>query len=87
MTFMEAFDPTPPEWTAAAVHIHDFCCPQCQADCGEANRVWINRRAMVITQQHQRRWQEFYHCQCGQAWWAWSSDRPPSKLGQDNSQP
>lgn len=42
----------------------------------EAQAVWINRRAPVYTEDHRRKWQEFYHCSCGTAWWAWSSDRP-----------
>jgi hypothetical protein len=77
---MEAFDPVSPDWAQSATHAHEFCCPQCQASCLEAQRVWINRRSPVFTENHRRKWQEFYECQCGQAWWAWSSDRPPSKL-------
>ena len=77
---MNAFDPTPPDWTNSADHARLFRCPACQASCLEAQQVWINRRAPVITEHYQRKWQEFYECHCGQAWWAWSSDRPPSNL-------
>jgi hypothetical protein len=75
---MEAFALIPPGWTAAAVHALQFCCPTCGAAGGAAQAVWINRRAPVYTHHHQRKWQEFYHCECGTAWWAWSSDRPPN---------
>ena len=43
-----------------------------------ANEVWIYRRAPVYTHNHKRKWQEFYNSDCGTAWWAWSSDRPPN---------
>ncbi|MGG6294000.1 hypothetical protein ACQ4M4_06215 [Leptolyngbya sp. AN02str] len=76
---MDAFAPIPPEWTSAAAHALEFCCPQCRAASTEAYHVWINRRSPVFTESHQRKWQEFYQCQCGTAWWAWSSDRPPSE--------
>jgi hypothetical protein len=46
----------------------------------EAEKVWINRRSPVFTEDHRRKWQEFYQCGCGSVWWAWSSDRPPSDL-------
>ncbi|XHX80973.1 MAG: hypothetical protein RBJ76_13875 [Stenomitos frigidus ULC029] len=78
---MEAFDLTPPDWTKAAVHASEFCCPGCRSSSKEAQRVWINRRSPVYTEDHRRKWQEFYECQCTQVWWAWSSDRPPSELG------
>ena len=78
---MEAFSPTPPEWTDAAVHASEFCCPACRASSREAKRVWINRRAPVYTESRGRKWQEFYQCDCDKVWWAWSSDRPPSELG------
>jgi hypothetical protein len=42
--------------------------------------VWINRRSPVYTENHQRKWQEFYQCGCQSAWWAWSNDRPPSEF-------
>ncbi|MBF2080061.1 MAG: hypothetical protein IGR76_16465 [Synechococcales cyanobacterium T60_A2020_003] len=73
---MDAFSPAPPDWAQSAKHAHPFCCPTCKASCMEAQAVWINRRAPVYTEDHRRKWQEFYHCSCGTAWWAWSSDRP-----------
>lgn len=79
---MEAFSPTPPTWTENAIHSLDFYCPRCGNDAHKAQRVWINRRAPVIGENSQRRWQEFYYCECGEAWWAWSSDRPPSEFAQ-----
>ena len=78
---MNPFDPIPPEWVTKAIHARQFCCPTCQAASAAATQVWINRRSPVFDQAHRRKWQEFYECQCGCAWWAWSSDRPPSKLG------
>lgn len=77
---MDAFASTPPDWTAKAIHAHLFGCPSCHADVLNAQRVWINRRSPVFTEDYQRKWQEFYQCRCGCAWWAWSSDRPPSEL-------
>ncbi|MGB8698890.1 MAG: hypothetical protein WCD18_05685 [Thermosynechococcaceae cyanobacterium] len=77
---MNAFDPIPPEWTQTATHAPQFGCPHCQAASVEAANVWINRRSPVFTEDHRRIWQEFYRCACGQSWWAWSSDRPPSVL-------
>lgn len=77
---MEAFDLTPPEWTVNALHANEFGCPTCRATTKTAQRVWINRRSPVYTEDHRRKWQEFYQCECGCAWWAWSSDRPPSEL-------
>lgn len=77
---MNPFSLKPPDWTTAATHAIQFCCPNCQATSSEANQVWINRRAPVMTEDYRRIWQEFYDCRCGQAWWAWSSDRPPSPL-------
>ncbi len=77
---MEAFAPTPPEWTNQAIHAHRFHCPNCHSSSLEATQVWINRRAPVTTDLYRRKWQEFYHCQCGYVWWAWSSDRPPTNL-------
>lgn len=79
---MEAFDPTPPDWTQSAVHAKAFACPTCKTSSKAAVKVWINRRSPVFTEDHRRKWQEFYQCQCNQAWWAWSSDRPPSELAQ-----
>ena len=75
---MDAFSPTPPPWTETAIHGLQFCCPPCHASANKAQKAWINRRAPVITEDYGRRWQEFYLCECEQAWWAWSSDRPPS---------
>ncbi|BAU42117.1 hypothetical protein [Leptolyngbya sp. O-77] len=77
---MDAFALVPPDWTEAAVHAVEFCCPTCRLSCTEAQQVWINRRSPVFTHDHRRKWQEFYHCACGTAWWAWSSDRPPTDL-------
>lgn len=77
---MDAFAPTPPEWTNKAVHAYEFCCPQCRASSLEAVEVWLNRRSPVFGTDNRRKWQEFYHCQCGFVWWAWSTDRPPTDL-------
>lgn len=77
---MDAFSPVPPEWTVEATHAFGFCCPNCRASVQDAKLVWINRRSPVITAEYSRKWQEFYQCQCGKAWWAWSNDRPPSDL-------
>ncbi|MDJ0600086.1 MAG: hypothetical protein QNJ37_14750 [Crocosphaera sp.] len=77
---MDAFSPTPPPWTETAVHGLQFCCPRCHSTANKAQKAWINRQAPVITEDYGRRWQEFYLCECEQAWWAWSSDRPPSDL-------
>jgi hypothetical protein len=77
---MEAFAPYPPDWTESAVHAQSFCCPACRAQSIEATQVWINRRSPVYTDDRRRKWQEFYKCSCGTAWWAWSSDRPPTEL-------
>jgi hypothetical protein len=77
---MEAFAPLPPAWTEPATHAREFCCPSCRAQSLEATQVWINRRSPVYNEDHRRKWQEFYQCTCGTAWWAWSSDRPPTEL-------
>ncbi|MDX1978500.1 MAG: hypothetical protein SFT94_12580 [Pseudanabaenaceae cyanobacterium bins.68] len=77
-----AFSPLPPAWTRAAIHAHLLACPQCQRAAAEAVGVWLNRSAPVYDLNHRRQWQEFYQCSCGCAWWAWSSDRPPSQLTQ-----
>lgn len=77
---MDAFAPVPPEWTNKAVHAYEFSCPNCRSSSLEAVQVWINRRSPVMTQEHRRKWQEFYYCHCDSVWWAWSSDRPPSDL-------
>lgn len=76
---MDAFSPVPPEWTAEATHAFGFCCPHCRASVQDSKLVWLNRRSPVLTE-NGRKWQEFYQCQCGKVWWAWSSDRPPSDL-------
>jgi hypothetical protein len=75
---MDAFNSIPPEWTQTATHAVKFCCPSCHSTAGESERVWINRYAPVTGDDYRRKWQEFYRCQCGKAWWGWSSDRPPS---------
>jgi predicted RNA-binding Zn-ribbon protein involved in translation (DUF1610 family) len=72
---MEAFNPTPPDWTKNAKHALSFCCPSCQKTADLAQNVWINRFAPVISEDYCRKWQEFYHCECGQVWWGWSTDR------------
>lgn len=77
---MDAFAPIPPQWTSTATHAHEFCCPRCRSSSREAQQVWLNRRSPVITDEYRRKWQEFYQCQCGCAWWAWSSDRPPAEF-------
>ncbi len=77
---MDAFAQISPDWTARAIHASEFCCPSCRSLPDKAQQVWINRRAPVYTETHQRKWQEFYDCECGTVWWAWSSDRPPTTL-------
>jgi hypothetical protein len=77
---MDAFSPTPPEWTNTAVHAMAHDCPTCRATALEAQKVWLNRRSPVYGHDRKRKWQEFYHCGCGTAWWAWSSDRPPNEF-------
>lgn len=74
---MDAFSPTPPDWTQAATHVFEFACPRCGTSNREAHQVWLNRRSPVYGSDLQRKWQEFYQCSCQQAWWAWSTDRPP----------
>lgn len=75
---MDAFSPTPPIWTKNAVHSLDFCCPSCKQSVTKTTQAWLNRQAPVIGVNYERKWQEFYQCECEQVWWAWSSDRPPS---------
>lgn len=77
---MEAFDINPPDWSKSAIHAMQFCCPRCGASSREAEGVWLNRRSPVYTESRRRKFQEFYYCQCGCAWWAWSDQRPPSDL-------
>lgn len=77
---MNPFSPVPPNWAESAVHAHQFSCPRCEAAASKAKAVWINRRSPVYTEAHKRKWQEFYQCgECEQAWWAWSTDRPPTE--------
>ncbi len=77
---MDAFQPHPPLWTNQAVRAFTFCCPTCGTAAAGAKAVWINRRSPVYGEDRRRKWQEFYWCECGTVWWAWSSDRPPSEL-------
>lgn len=77
---MDAFSYNPPSWTDTATHALEFRCPCCGASPQVAQRVWINRHAPVMDEDFNRKWQEFYQCECNQVWWAWSSDRPPSNL-------
>lgn len=83
---LDAFDPTPPDWTCSAVHVLEFCCPVCGSGPKKAQRVWINRRSPVFTEENRRKWQEFYQCSCGSSWWAWSSDRPPADQDQEEQE-
>jgi hypothetical protein len=80
---MDAFSPVPPDWTQPATHAYNFFCPRCGASSRQAQAAWINRRSPVYGENRRRKWQEFYYCECGFAWWAWSSDRPPSEYGQN----
>jgi hypothetical protein len=84
---MDVFSPVPPEWTKSATHALEFCCPNCRASAREAELVWMNRRSPVMTEDYGRKWQEFYQCQCGRVWWAWSNDRPPSDLAKREQPP
>ncbi|MFE1743874.1 hypothetical protein [Coleofasciculus sp. H7-2] len=84
---MEAFDSVPPQWIESAIHAHEFCCPACRASSRKAQRVWLNRRSPVMTEDYRRKWQEFYQCECNCVWWAWSSDRPPSGLAKREQPP
>lgn len=77
---MDAFARIPPDWTEKAIHATAFCCPTCRALSTEAEGVWINYRSPVFTENLGRKRQEFYHCHCGSAWWAWNTDRPPTQL-------
>jgi hypothetical protein len=78
---MEVFSPNPPNWTEIATHAHKFCCPSCHASSQEATTAWINRRSPVLSvDRRKRKWQEFYHCQCGIAWWGWSDERTPNEF-------
>jgi hypothetical protein len=77
---MEAFSPTPPNWTEKAIHAAEFCCPVCSASSAESTAAWINRRSPVLVENRKRKWQEFYLCQCDRAWWGWSNDRAPNEF-------
>jgi hypothetical protein len=81
---MDAFSPIPPDWTQSATHATQFGCPRCGATSQQAQAVWINRRSPVYSEEHRRKWQEFYHCDCNTVWWAWSTDRPPSPYNQQS---
>ncbi|HAZ45903.1 MAG TPA: hypothetical protein DCZ55_15950 [Cyanobacteria bacterium UBA11371] len=84
---MDAFAPIPPDWTDKAIHAHEFHCPSCRASCMEAQRVWINRRSPVYTEDYRKKWQEFYECKCRTVWWAWSNERPPSEFTKNDLDP
>ncbi|NJK35063.1 MAG: hypothetical protein HC919_08980 [Oscillatoriales cyanobacterium SM2_2_1] len=77
---MDAFSPIPPAWTQSARRAPKYHCPQCDAQAAAAQAVWINRRTPLFSVNHQRQWQEFYWCSCGQAWWGWSGDRQKINL-------
>jgi hypothetical protein len=77
---MEAFSPTPPDWREIATHADGFCCPDCHASSTAATAAWIDRRSPVFIENRKRKWQEFYLCQCGKAWWGWSNDRTPNEF-------
>jgi hypothetical protein len=77
---MEAFSPTPPDWIAPATHAAGFCCPSCSQNSTVATAVWINRRSPVSIENRRRKWQEFYLCECGKAWWGWSNERAPNEF-------
>lgn len=81
---MDAFSYQPPKWIETATHSLQFGCPRCGQGGANAERVWINRAAPVTTANYRRKWQEFYLCECGQGWWAWSSDRPPAYKNSDS---
>ena len=85
---MDPFNPIPAPWTKDAIHALEFCCPNCKASPDRSERVWLNRRSPIVSEDYRRQWQEFYKCECGQSWWAWSGSRPPSELNQyrDNSE-
>ncbi len=81
---MDAFDPISPNWTIAATHAFNFCCPSCKLSPSSAKQVWVNRRSPVYTENQRKKWQEFYHCECGTAWWGWSNERAPSEFAGRN---
>ncbi len=63
-----------------ATHAQGFCCPRCRTSSISATNAWINRRSPVSIDNRQRKWQEFYQCQCGTAWWGWSNERTPNEF-------
>ncbi|MGD1849300.1 MAG: hypothetical protein ACFCBU_01390 [Cyanophyceae cyanobacterium] len=77
---MDACSSIPPPWTEKAVHAIGFRCPTCQEAPAKAQQVWLNRRSPVFTDNYKRKWQEFYNCGCGCAWWGWSNERPPNEF-------
>ncbi len=77
---MEAFSLIPPDWREIATHAQGFCCPSCHGSSTIATAAWIDRRSPVYVDNRKRKWQEFYLCQCGQAWWGWSNDRAPNEF-------
>ncbi len=81
---MEAFSRQAPEWTKTATHALSFHCPQCNSTSREAQKVWLNRYAPVTLENYTRKYQEFYLCECGKVWWAWSNDRPMKEYKQDS---
>ncbi|MEM1427139.1 MAG: hypothetical protein AAGF75_11375, partial [Cyanobacteria bacterium P01_H01_bin.130] len=74
--------PIAPAWTKSATHAIGFRCPACGETPAKAQRVWLNRRSPVFMENYKRKWQEFYHCECGCAWWGWSNERPPNELAE-----
>ena len=84
---MDVFAKVAPQWTNQATLAFELCCPKCGSSSREAEKVWLNRYAPVITEGYGRKWQEFYYCKCSHVWWAWNNDRPPadnSKSYRDN---
>ena len=77
---MEVFSPNPPSWIETATHAHKFCCSSCHANAQAATTAWINRRSPVSGNHRKRKWQEFYLCHCGTAWWGWSDERTPNEF-------
>jgi hypothetical protein len=84
---MEAFSPTPPAWTELATHAQGFCCPNCGSGSTAATAAWINRRSPILLENRKRKWQEFYNCACGTAWWGWSDDRTPNEFAVGEASP
>jgi hypothetical protein len=82
---MDAFSPIPPSWTKNAVHSLNFHCPSCKKSVSHSIQAWINRQAPVMGENYDRKWQEFYQCECEKVWWAWSSDRSNSPLKEEKN--